>query len=86
MKQYLGQPDLDAQIKVSKMNEYLDTDDRKRELCEDYLFSVLKKDVSILYDIDIQERFRKNLILDLYWCNEKSIWGYLSDNYSDYIH
>ena len=77
--------DLEAQKKIYKMNEYLDTDDRKRELCEDYLFSVLKKDVSILYDIDIQERFRKNLILDLYWCNEKSIWGYLSDNYSDYI-
>ena len=82
---YLNQPDLDAQIKVSKMNEWMDTDSHKIEICEDYLFSILKKDTSILHDKDIEERFRKSLMLNLYYCNEKGIWDYLSDNYYDYI-
>ena len=65
------------------MNNWLNDDNKITIVC-DYL---AENDIcpDKLYDKDLEDRFVRALFLDLYACNEKGVWDYLSENYDEYI-
>jgi len=82
---YLNQLEEEKALKTARMNKFLQEQKNRFELLADYFFYMLDVDVDKIYDNDLDERYVRALKEDLYSCNEKDLWEYLSDNYKDFI-
>ena len=82
---YLNQLEEEKALKTARMNKFLQKQSNRFELLEDYFYEKFDLDIDDLYGLDLEERYVRALKEDLYSCNEKDLWEYLSDNYKDFI-